>query len=304
MTLNNSIIFMGTPDFAVPSLKELINKFNVIAVITSLDKQKGRGRKVMFSPIKTFAIENKIPVFQPPNLKDPIFIKKIKSLKPDLFVVVAFRMLPKILIEIPEMGCINLHSSLLPQYRGAAPINWVLINGEKETGITTFFINDKIDEGDIIDRKKIKINKNDTAGTLHDRLMIQGSKMLSKTISKILNQKVTSYKQKMSSNDKLAPKINKEICRIDLDQNTEKIENLVRGLSPYPGANINYNNKFYKIILVKKTLENIKSHNNLFSLNNKLYLNNNFGETLEIIKIQAEGKKIMDASDFLRGNKL
>ena len=166
-----SIIFMGTPEFAVPSLKILIkNNLNIIGVITATDKKSGRGRKITSSPIKKIAESNNIPLFQPKNLKDPNFLNDIHSLNPDLFVVVAFRMLPEILINIPKLGTINLHSSLLPNYRGAAPINWVIINGEKETGVTTFFINKKIDEGDIIDSVEVKIKKEYSAGILHDKL--------------------------------------------------------------------------------------------------------------------------------------
>ena len=179
---NKSIIFMGTPDFAVESLKSLVeNNYNVIGVITSIDKQRGRGRKKTFSPVKKYALNKGINIFQPPNLKDYNFINLIKKKNPNLFVVVAFRMLPEILIKIPDYGCINLHSSLLPDYRGAAPINWVLINGEKKTGVTTFFINNKIDQGDIINNKKIKIENNETAGTLHDKLMYLGSDLILET---------------------------------------------------------------------------------------------------------------------------
>ena len=182
-----SIVFMGTPVFAVECLKKLVEqKFNILGVITSTDKQRGRGRKISFSPVKEYALSKNIKIFQPPNLKSEEFINKIKKLNADLFVVVAFRMLPKILIGLPKEGSINLHASLLPNYRGAAPINWVIINGENNTGVTTFFINEKIDEGNIIDTKKITISENETAGSLHDKLIISGSKLLIESIKKIL----------------------------------------------------------------------------------------------------------------------
>ena len=181
---------MGTPVFAVKCLKKLVEqKFNILGVITSTDKQRGRGRKISFSPVKEYALSKNIKIFQPPNLKSEEFINKIKKLNADLFVVVAFRMLPKILIGLPKEGSINLHASLLPNYRGAAPINWVIINGENNTGVTTFFINEKIDEGNIIDTKKITINKNETAGSLHDKLIISGSKLLIESIKKIFTTK-------------------------------------------------------------------------------------------------------------------
>ena len=179
----NNIIFMGTPDFAVESLKILIkSNYNILGVVTATDKKRGRGKKISFSPIKNFAIKNNIPVHQPKNLKSEDFINLMKKIKPDLFVVVAFRMLPEIIINIPQYGSINLHASLLPNYRGAAPINWVIINGERETGVTIFFINKKIDEGDIISKKKIKINEDETAGSLHDKLMKEGAKLLRDSI--------------------------------------------------------------------------------------------------------------------------
>ena len=186
-----SIVFMGTPIFAVECLKKLVEqKFNILGVITSTDKQRGRGRKINFSPVKEYALSKNIKIFQPANLKSEEFINKIKKLNADLFVVVAFRMLPKILIGLPKEGSINLHASLLPNYRGAAPINWVIINGENNTGVTTFFINEKIDEGNIIDTKKITISENETAGSLHDKLIISGSKLLIESIKKYLQKKL------------------------------------------------------------------------------------------------------------------
>ncbi len=300
-----SIIFMGTPEFAVPSLKILIkNDFNLIGVITATDKKSGRGRKINYSPIKKIALNNDIPLFQPNNLKDPIFLDEIKSLNPDLFVVVAFRMLPELLINIPKLGTINLHSSLLPNYRGAAPINWVIINGEKETGVTTFFINKNIDEGDIIDSLKVKIHEGYSAGILHDKLMNIGAELLLKTVNNIFKNNFSRHKQMISDKDKIAPKIDKELCKINLNQTSKEIIRLIKGLSPYPGAKLNFDNKNYKIIDCKKSDVNYSNKSTMFVENNKLYFNNFKNESIEILELQAEGKRIMKSSDFLRGNKL
>ncbi|MFL2996162.1 MAG: methionyl-tRNA formyltransferase [Cytophagales bacterium] len=300
-----SIIFMGTPEFAVPSLKILINKdFNIIGVITATDKKSGRGRKITSSPIKKIAESNNITLFQPKSLKDPNFLNELSSLNPDLFVVVAFRMLPEILINIPKLGTINLHSSLLPDYRGAAPINWVIINGEKETGVTTFFINKKIDEGDVIDSVRVKINDGYSAGILHDKLMSVGAKLVLKTVNNIFTNTFSRQKQIISDKDKLAPKIDKELCKINLKKSSKEIVRLIKGLSPYPCAKLKFNNKYYKIIDCKKTDVNYSNKSTMFVENNKLYFKNFKNESIEILELQAEGKKIMKSSDFLRGNKL
>ena len=300
-----SIIFMGTPVFAVECLKKLIEqKFNILGVITSTDKQRGRGRKISFSPVKEYALSKNIKIFQPPNLKSEEFINKIKKLNADLFVVVAFRMLPKILIDLPKEGSINLHASLLPNYRGAAPINWVIINGENNTGVTTFFINEKIDEGNIIDTKKITISENETAGSLHDKLIISGSKLLIESIKKIFTKKIKVTQQKIGSNDKKAPKITKEFCQINLELKSTQLIRFIRGLSPYPGARIIQNNKIIKILNANSS-KNIKGEKRkIFHFKNKLILNNNFEESIEITEIQVEGKKKMLTKDFIKGNTL
>jgi methionyl-tRNA formyltransferase len=300
-----SIVFMGTPVFAVECLKKLIEqKFNILGVITSTDKQRGRGRKISFSPVKEYALSKNIKIFQPPNLKSEEFINKIKKLNADLFVVVAFRMLPKILIDLPKEGSINLHASLLPNYRGAAPINWVIINGENNTGVTTFFINEKIDEGNIIDTKKITISENETAGSLHDKLIISGSKLLIESIKKIFTKKIKVTQQKVGSNDKKAPKITKEFCQINLELKSTQLIRFIRGLSPYPGARIFQNNKIIKILNANSS-KNIKGEKRkIFHFKNKLILNNNFEESIEITEIQVEGKKKMLTKDFIKGNTL
>ena len=296
---------MGTPVFAVECLKKLIEqKFNILGVITSTDKQRGRGRKISFSPVKEYALSKNIKIFQPPNLKSEEFINKIKKLNADLFVVVAFRMLPKILIDLPKEGSINLHASLLPNYRGAAPINWVIINGENNTGVTTFFINEKIDEGNIIDTKKITISENETAGSLHDKLIISGSKLLIESIKKIFTKKIKVTQQKVGSNDKKAPKITKEFCQINLELKSTQLIRFIRGLSPYPGARIFQNNKIIKILNANSS-KNIKGEKRkIFHFKNKLILNNNFEESIEITEIQVEGKKKMLTKDFIKGNTL
>tara|TARA_Y100001934_G_scaffold55402_1_gene68369 strand:+ start:391 stop:1305 length:915 start_codon:yes stop_codon:yes gene_type:complete len=300
-----SIVFMGTPYFAVESLKRLFESgYNIVGVITAIDKKRGRGRKIQFSPIKEFALENNLKIFQPPNLKDEKFISSIKKLNADLFVVVAFRMLPEILINIPPLGCINLHASLLPNYRGAAPINWVIINGEKETGLTTFFINSKIDEGNIIEKERVTIDNGENAGTLHDKLMNKGSKLVLTTVKKIFDGNYKSLVQKLDGNEKKAPKIDKNTCIINLNQSSQEILNLINGLSPYPCAKIITNGNQYKIIKAK-TLRGINVDNTgLFIYLDKIILKNNKGELLEILEIQKEGKKIMKSTEFLRGNKI
>lgn len=300
-----SIVFMGTPYFAVESLKKLFESgYNIVGVITAIDKKRGRGRKIQFSPIKEFALENNLKIFQPPNLKDEKFISSIKKLNADLFVVVAFRMLPEILINIPPLGCINLHASLLPNYRGAAPINWVIINGEKETGLTTFFINSKIDEGNIIEKERVTIDNGENAGKLHDKLMNKGSKLVLKTVKKIFDGNYKSLVQKLDGNEKKAPKIDKNTCNINLNQSSQEILNLINGLSPYPCAKIITNGNQYKIIKAK-TLRGINVDNTgLFIYLDKIILKNNKGELLEILEIQKEGKKIMKSTEFLRGNKI
>ena len=300
-----SIVFMGTPYFAVESLKKLFESgYNIVGVITAIDKKRGRGRKIQFSPIKEFALVNNLKIFQPPNLKDEKFISSIKKLNADLFVVVAFRMLPEILINIPPLGCINLHASLLPNYRGAAPINWVIINGEKETGLTTFFINSKIDEGNIIEKERVTIDNGENAGTLHDKLMNKGSKLVLTTVKKIFDGNYKSLVQKLDGNEKKAPKIDKNTCNINLNQSSQEILNLINGLSPYPCAKIITNGNQYKIIKAK-TLRGINVDNTgLFIYLDKIILKNNKGELLEILEIQKEGKKIMKSTEFLRGNKI
>ncbi len=233
------IVYMGTPEFAVAPLQKLIEHgYKISSVVTAPDKKAGRGQKISQSAVKQFAEKQNIPVLQPEKLKDPEFISTLKQLAPDLMIVVAFRMLPEIVWTLPPLGTFNLHASLLPQYRGAAPINWALINGEKETGVTTFFLDKKIDTGKIILQKKISVPTTDNAGTLHDKLMTIGAELLLETVEKIRQGNLSLVSQANFDISKLkkAPKIFKPDCKINWQQSGEQIDNFVRGLSPYPGA--------------------------------------------------------------------
>lgn len=233
------IIYMGTPDFAVAPLKALVERgYNVVAVVTTPDKPAGRGLKVNESAVKKYALSANLPVFQPVKLKDPDFLRELQSYNADLFIVVAFRMLPEAVWGMPPLGTFNLHASLLPQYRGAAPINWALINGEKESGVTTFFLNSRMDEGAIIDQKKVLVLPKDNAGTLHDKLMAAGTELVADTVNRIASGNTETQPQDSCdpANLKPAPKIFKDTCRVDFSTSGDKIVNLIRGLSPYPAA--------------------------------------------------------------------
>lgn len=257
MTKPLRIIFMGTPDFAVPSLDILVeNNFNVIAIITSPDKPSGRGLKIRESAVKKYAIAHDLKILQPLKLKDPLFIEELKSLQADLQVVVAFRMLPEVVWNMPPLGTVNLHASLLPQYRGAAPINWAIINGETETGVTTFKLQQEIDTGQVIYQKTVPIGKDETAGELHDTLMEKGAALLLKTVQDIASGEVSFIPQATLQDSQVpihtAPKIFKENCKISWEQPVDKIFNLIRGLSPYPAAQTILNGKTIKIFKCRK----------------------------------------------------
>ncbi len=304
---------MGTPKFAVESLRKiLLNKYTVKAVVTAPDKPAGRGRKIRYSEIKEFALEQNLRVLQPQNLKDPEFIKELKNIKADVFVVVAFRMLPKAVWEMPPKGCFNLHASLLPDYRGAAPINHAIINGEAITGVTTFFINKDIDTGDIIKQKKLEIPPEFTAGDLHDELMANGAELVIQTLEIIQDDDISTYSQSAVAGCDLkpAPKITKEFCRINWNLNSEKIYNFIRGLSPYPTAYTYYKKiehknelKILKIFFAnhEKITHNLKSGE--IETDNKSFLKIACADGyINIKELQAEGKKRMNIEDFLRGN--
>ena len=234
---NLRILFMGTPEFAVSSLKAILSKeFNVVGVITAPDKPAGRGRKLNESPVKTYAMEKGLTVFQPKNLKNECFISELKKLNANVYVVVAFRMLPKVIWQIPEFGTFNLHASLLPNYRGAAPITWVIMNGESKTGVSTLFIDDKIDTGDMILQESLEISRNDTAGELHDKLKDLGSNLVVKTLVLLQQNNVETNPQLETATTKTAHKLTKNNCQIDWSKPAAHIDQHVRGLSPYPAA--------------------------------------------------------------------
>lgn len=297
---------MGTPKFAVKTLDTIFNsKHEIVGVVTSTDKPAGRGRKIQQSDVKQYATKNNIRLFQPEKLKNESFIEQLKALNPDLFVVVAFRMLPKIVWEIPIKGTINLHGSILPNYRGAAPINWAIINGEKESGVTTFFINDKIDTGDVLLIEKTEIKDGQTAGELHDKLMEIGSKLIIRTISEIEIGTLKSKKQIISESQKTAPKLNRNNTRINWLKDDLTIKQFILGLNPYPGAWTLLSNNGrplnFKIFNVKTS--NLKVPKKTILLKeNKLYVGTTTN-ALELLEIQLEGKKKMHANDFIKGNK-
>lgn len=298
---------MGTPEFAVPSLEILVeSKFNVVAVITAPDKPQGRGQKLTPSPVKEAAQRHNIPVLQPVNLKAPEFIEELKSYQANLQVVVAFRMLPEMVWAMPEFGTFNLHASLLPQYRGAAPINWAIINGEKETGATTFFLKHEIDTGSIIFQEKEPINESDTVGTVYERLMHKGAQLVLKTVKAIETGNYPSVPQDMSVEIKHAPKIFKETCEIKWDQSSKKIVDFIRGLSPYPAAWTNLNGKTYKIYNCKKSMDDSQQSIDVpgqWTVDHGLKIRTADG-WVSILELQPEGKKRMTIEEFFRGNKL
>lgn len=297
---------MGTPDFAVASLDALVQaNFNVVAVITAPDKPAGRGQKINESAVKRYAVEKGIPVLQPEKLKNPEFLEELKSYEADLQVVVAFRMLPEVVWNMPSKGTINLHGSLLPQYRGAAPINHAIINGEKESGVTTFFLTHTIDTGDIILSDKTPIADDETAGELHDKLMVIGANSLVKTVTAIAEGNFTEQPQPQSDVLKHAPKIFKDDCKINWNNPSQLIYNLIRGLSPYPTAFTLLNDKTLKIF--KAELENKEPGIAAggFLSDGKTYLKFATKDGfIKLLDIQYEGKKRMLIEDFLRGMRL
>ena len=299
------IVFMGTPEFAVESLKKLVEgKFNVVAVITAPDKPKGRGQKLAILPVKEYALSQRIPVLQPTNLKSEEFNQELKSYRANLQVVVAFRMLPEVVWAMPEYGTFNLHASLLPQYRGAAPINWAIINGETETGVTTFFIKHEIDTGSIILQKKEPISEIDNVGTLYERLMNLGANLVLQTVEQIRDNSF-SLKVQESDDMKPAPKLFKEDCKIDWSQSSKKIYDFVRGLSPYPAAWTELIGKNYKIFEVEISDQKLDGDPGDFKSDEKKQLQVKTGNgTINIKVLQLEGKKRMKVEDFLRGNKI
>jgi len=310
------IIFFGTPNFSSQILREISKNNDILCVVTSEDSQKGRGKKIQFPDIKKTGIELGVPVLQPKNLKDQKFIKRLQNFNADIFLVIAFRKLPKEVWKIPKKGTINLHTSLLPEYRGAGPINWVLINEEKRTGVTCFYINELIDKGNIIIQKEISLDQNITAAQLHNQMIIDGIEIVSETIKQIEEKKVNTISQSENKNLKKAPKIHKELLRINWNEPINKIHNKIRGLSPYlndnemlndvsicPCAWFKLNNKRVKI--QKTSISEIINNNSHIDTDNKNYLNINFeNKALSLEVIQIEGKKPMLIKQFLLGNKI
>lgn len=303
------IVFMGTPDFAVASLKALIeNGENVVGVVTAPDRPAGRGQKLRKSAVKAFAVAHKIPVMQPEKLRDKNFLEQLANLKADLQVVVAFRMLPEIVWDMPVHGTINVHASLLPQYRGAAPINHVIINGETETGVTTFRLNHEIDTGEILLSKKMKIEPSDNVGTLHDKLMQLGAQALIETVQGIKSNNIKPIDQNTLIDKlelKAAPKIFKEDCLINWEKTCDAILHLIRGLSPYPGAYTFVNNKTLKIFNADILNETHGQTPGSYISDGKTFLRFACKDGyINVSELQIEGKKRMKIDEFLRGNKL
>tara|TARA_R110002012_G_scaffold263161_4_gene445781 strand:+ start:7016 stop:7912 length:897 start_codon:yes stop_codon:yes gene_type:complete len=297
---------MGTPEFAVPALELLVESgWNVVGVITAPDKPKGRGQKLVPSPVKEAALKMDLNILQPTNLKSPEFQEKLRALNADLQIVVAFRMLPEAVWDMPPLGTFNLHASLLPNYRGAAPINWAIINGDKETGVTTFFLKHEIDTGSIIYQEKVAILDEDDLGTVYEKLMNVGSKLVLKTVEDIAADKVQSLPQDESQAIHHAPKIFKETGEINWSNSAESIHNLVRGLSPYPAAWTKFDGKICKIFKTKVSSDhNSNKAIGELQTDNKTYLKVQTGDgILEILELQIEGKKRMKVDDLLRGYK-
>ncbi len=301
---------MGTPEFAVASLEKILHAgYNVVAIITAADKPAGRGLRLKESPIKQFAVSKGLKVLQPKKLKNPAFVKELENLKADLQIVVAFRMLPEAVWNMPPMGTINLHASLLPQYRGAAPINWAIINGEKETGLTTFKLQHAIDTGNILLQKKIKIGDTETAGELHDRMKEAGAGLLLETIDQLVENKLQEVPQSNISgffgdHDHLfhAPKISTETCEITWACPAKKIYDLIRGLSPYPAAFTFVKGKKLKIFIAEKEMTEPKEQAGELVSDYKSYLKFAcFDGYISVKEVQLEGKRKIHVDDFLRG---
>lgn len=304
---NLRIIYMGTPEFAVPALEKLVETgWNVVGVITAPDKPQGRGQKLVGSPVKQAAEKLGLHILQPTNLKNPEFQQELKDLKADLQIVVAFRMLPEAVWNMPPLGTFNLHASLLPDYRGAAPINWAIINGEKETGVTTFFLKHEIDTGSIIFQEKVLIHDEDDLGTVYEKLMTIGAGLVVKTVDAISKDEINPSVQDESKALHHAPKIFKETCKIDWTKSAESIHNLVRGLSPYPAAWTEFQDKTCKIFKTTFSQKNLEGKGSgQWESDGKTYLKFQTGVgSLEVLELQLEGKKRMKTDELLRGLKL
>jgi len=303
------IVFMGTPEFATESLNALIQSgANIVGVVTAPDKPAGRGRKITPSPVKKLATEKGLKVLQPEKLKSPDLLEELKSLRADLQVIVAFRMLPEVVWNMPPKGTFNLHASLLPEYRGAAPINWAVINGEEKTGVTTFFLTHKIDTGDIIFQEEVPIKREDTAGTVHDKLMTTGAQLVVKTVEAIANNTIKTVQQP-EKELKPAPKIFKEDCRIDWSMDCSEVHNKIRGLSPHPTAWTELKApgeepEFLKIFLTEKSGTSGLKPGEIYCDGKKIILAGTINGDLKIKEIQIPGTKRMKTEEFLRGHNI
>ncbi len=299
-----SIIYMGTPEFAVSPLQYLVEKgLRIVAVVTAPDKPAGRGMQMQHSAVKKYALTQNIPILQPDKLKSEDFITALKAFEADIQIVVAFRMLPEIVWSMPPMGTVNLHASLLPNYRGAAPINWAVINGEKETGLTTFLLQHQIDTGNILLQEKIAITEQDTVGTLYNNMMARGGNVLYTTLEKLATNSIVPTPQRVKDTDKHAPKIFTETCIIDFSKPAQEVHNLVRGLSPYPGAFTKIlENKILKIFLTSYEIvdDDVAIETIVTDKKNMLKIKCANGY-IHVLEMQMEGKKRMPIKDFLLG---
>ena len=302
---------MGTPDFAVAGLRALVeNGYNVVAVVTMPDKPAGRGHKVQFSPVKQYALEAGLPVLQPEKLKDPAFVEELASYHADLQIVVAFRMLPEVVWSMPRLGTFNLHASLLPQYRGAAPINWAVINGDRETGVTTFMLKHEIDTGNIILQERIAIGENENVGSVHDRLMDLGTGVVIRTVDMIFDcdargVALPTQPQEESVELRPAPKIFKDTCRIDFSQPATAVHNFIRGLSPYPAAwcDLTLYGQTYENVKVFAAEQRTKSQEQGLGQKGHILVPCGDGNYIDLLELQLPGKKRMDAKSLLNGLK-
>ena len=308
------IAYFGTPEFAASQLEAILKAgYEVAVVVTMPDKPAGRGRKIQYSDVKKTALEHNLPLLQPEKLKDPMFLEQLASFQANLFIVVAFRMLPAVVWQMPELGTFNLHASLLPQYRGAAPINFAIINGETETGLTTFFLNEEIDMGAVIMREKVAIRPDETAGELHDELMVLGNQVVVETIKKIEKGEVCALPQdEMTEGQPLkpAPKISKEFCNVDWSQDCQTVYNHIRGLSPYPATHtsiLSENGEVIELKIFSSVIEHCLPEVPVGSVvtDNKKYLKIALKDGfIHLTQVQQAGKKAMPIADFLRGTQL
>ena len=302
------LIFFGTPEFAVDSLHEINLNYKVNCVVTSQDRKSGRGQKITQSEVKNYALENNIKILQPENLNDKEFIDKIKQINPDIIIVVAFRKLPVEIFSIPKYGTINLHASLLPNYRGAAPINWCLINNEVKTGVTTFFINEEIDQGDILLKEEVSISDRDNFGSLYKKLSSVGSRLLIKTIKGVLSNNIEASKQDLDESIKMAPKLSKENTRIDWNKSQKEIIGMIRGLSPKPGAWTILKNGDNEIRLKILEAEKViglspKKVGKFINHNGEIHISNGV-DAVNCTSIQLENRKVMSAKELTNGLKI